>query len=88
MTSGAMVPRSLVIFGVCIPLALLLGYVMANPFSSRNILLVGAVMMVITLPLWMRWHHELLLLSWNSMLVAFFLPGQQPFWVPAALISL
>ncbi len=88
MTSGAMVPRSLVIFGVCIPLALLLGYVMANPFSTRNIMLVGVVMMVITLPLWMRWHHELLLLSWNSMLVAFFLPGQQPFWVPAAFISL
>ena len=88
MTSGINLVRTLIIFGICVPLALFVGYILADPLGYVNIATMGMILFTISLPLWMRWHHVLMVACLNSTLVAFFLPGQQPLWVPAVMISL
>ncbi len=69
-------PRWLLIYGVCIPLALLLGYLVATPFAFTSYATVGLVLGALALPVLLRWHHALLIFLWNSYLIVFFIPGQ------------
>lgn len=68
--------RGLLISGLCLLLALLLGYLLATPLEYTSFSLVGLVFCVLLLPLFLRWHHSLLIISWNAALIVFFLPGQ------------
>src|SRR2546426_4913313 len=69
-------PRWLLIYGVCVPLALLLGYLLATPFAFTSYATVGLVLSALALPVLLRWHHALLIFLWNSYLIVFFIPGQ------------
>src|ERR1043165_7317102 len=71
-------PRWLLIYGVCVPLALLLGYLLATPFAFKSYATVGLVLSALALPIFLRWHHALLIFLWNSYLIVFFIPGQPP----------
>jgi hypothetical protein len=42
----------------------------------------------LTLPIVLRWHHRMLIAVWNANLLLFFLPGQPPLWVGMAFLSL
>ncbi len=87
MTSSAIIPRKLIIFGIVLPLAAFVGYLLASPdFSS--LALVGLFFGVLTVPLFLRWHHPILVFTWNLSLILAFLPGAPPLWMPAGLISL
>src|SRR5208283_2392133 len=39
------------------------------------------------LPLFLRWHHVLLIVFWSSAFNAFFLPGRPHFWLLFAVLS-
>jgi hypothetical protein len=88
MTSDAVLPKNLLILGTCTLLAVFLGYALTDPFVFQNLTAIGLVIFTISLPIWLRWHQVLMLIFWNSTLVAFFLPGMAPIWVPAACVSL
>lgn len=75
MTNETAIPRNAILIGLTIPIALLLGYLMASPLQMKTLALVGLFLVALTLPLMMRWHHTLLILSWNASLIVFFLPG-------------
>ncbi|MEW6307037.1 MAG: O-antigen ligase family protein [Verrucomicrobiota bacterium] len=81
------VPRTLLIYGACIVLALLTGYFLATPERYISLAFVGMVLFLLSVPLLMRWHHLLLILSWNSSIVAFFVKGQIGLWVVIAALS-
>jgi hypothetical protein len=81
-------PRGLVVFGVCLPLAVLLGYLLATPFAFTSYVAVGLVLCVLAIPLLLRWHSALLFASWNAAVVIPFLPGQPYIWTVAAMGSL
>jgi len=79
------VPRNLIIFAIVLPIAALVGYQLATPDNYRSIGIVGMVLVVLCIPILLRWHHPLLILSWNSPLCLFFLPGELPLWMVMAV---
>ncbi len=84
----AVLPKSLVIFGVCIPLALMVGYLLATPTEMMSFGLVGMILLLLCIPLLLRWHYALLILTWNANMTVFFLPGQPSLWMLLAGASL
>ena len=69
-----------------IPLALILGILAASP-DEMSFMLVGILLFFLALPLFLRWHHAMLIVFWNSAFSAFFLPGQPDFWLLFAALS-
>src|SRR6266516_3815142 len=84
----AILPRSLIIFGICIPLAVIVGYLLATPTELMSFSAIGLVLLVLSIPLLLRWHYAALLFSWNANLTVFFLPGQPSVWMLLAGVSL
>jgi hypothetical protein len=79
--------RSLFIYSVCLPLAVLLGYLMANPYDIATFGVVGAVLFLLVFPLLLKWHHTWLIVCWNMTAVLFFLPGRPQIWLAVAWCS-
>jgi hypothetical protein len=88
MTTASNVLRSLLMYAIVLPLALVVGYLMATPQDFQNMALVGMLVMGLSIPLWMKWHTPLLFLSWNMTAVIFFLPGRPQVWLVMAFGSL
>lgn len=88
MTNAATIIRSLLIYGLCLPLAISLGYILALPLSRENLLFVAVATLLPLIPLLLRWHHILLVLSWNMSVVLFFLPGSPYVWIVMVAVSL
>ena len=72
----------------CLPLAVLVGYFLAEPLESANLAVVLGVCGVLSVPLAMKWHHPMLVFSWNLMFNPFFLPGRPQLWTIMACMSL
>lgn len=87
MDRNAEIPRVALATGLIVPLAVIMGVLLVNPFAPTTIALVGLVFMVMVFPLWLRWHHPLLICLWNGAFVAFFLPGRPPVWVALAVLG-
>jgi len=80
--------RSLVIYAVCIPLAVWIGYLLAAPADRVTFGYAGVLALIILTPILLRWHHFLLVASWNFTMTIFFLPGSPPVWLLMTAISL
>src|SRR5215472_10186499 len=95
MSNSSTLVRSLVIYGICVPLALFLGYILGgleDPLfllspGSSSFWMVGSIIAVLATPFFLRWHHAWLIASWNVTAVLFFAPGRPQFWMPLVLIS-
>jgi hypothetical protein len=88
MTDNSPLLRALVVYAVCLPLAIFLGYLLATPEDMSNEAVIAGVVVLLTLPLVLRWHHPMLVLSWNMIAIAFFLPGRPPLFFPLCATSL
>jgi hypothetical protein len=88
MTSASTLLRSLLVYGLCLPLAVFLGYLMATPMDPTTFAAVMIVLFVLMIPLLLRWHHVWLIASWNTTAVIFFLPGSPQLWMGMAGLSL
>ena len=73
---------------MAIPLALLVGYLLATPFQFSTITIVGLVLAVLVAPIFLQFHYPILLFSWNAVFIVFFLPGKPNLWMVMAGISL
>jgi hypothetical protein len=82
------IPRAHLIMALCLPVAVLLGYFLAEPMESGSMAVIVLVMLVLAVPLMMKWHHPILVLSWNACVAPVFLPGQSQIWLPVAAASL
>ena len=80
--------RSLIIYSICVPLALILGYLISTPYDFTSFTVVGIVLCFLLVPLLLRWHQVWLIATWNMSVVLFFLPGRPLVWLPVAWISL
>ena len=65
---------------LCLPLAVILGYFLTDPLEPSSVALVGFVFAALAVPLMMKWHHPLLIFSWNAALAPAFVPGQPALW--------
>jgi len=88
MTSASLLLRSLIIYGLCLPLAVFLGYLLASPPDLGTLIFVGVLMFILTLPMFLKWHHPWLIASWNMSAAIFFLPGRPQLWMGMTAISL
>src|SRR2546429_8862823 len=88
MASTFVVSRSQLIYALCLPLAVLIGYFLAEPLESGSIAIVVFVLSVLCLPLLMKWYHPLLVMSWNALICPVFLPGRPALWMVMSLLGL
>ncbi len=85
---NAAVLRSLIVYAICVPLAIVIGYMLTNPMDYSTYGMFGVLALLIASPLLLRWHYELLFLSWNLGISTFFIPGQPPLWLVMVMLSL
>jgi hypothetical protein len=89
MSNALTIIRSLMIYGLCLPLAIVLGYLVPSiSMDLTSFIIVLLVLLLPLVPLMLRWHHFLLIASWNLSAVLFFLPGRPNVWIFMTLISL
>lgn len=88
MANTVAISRAQLIYGICLPLAVLLGFFLADPLEVSTVAVVAMVLAALSAPLLFKWHHSLLILSWNASVVLTFLPGNPSLWMPLALLSL
>ena len=88
MTNAVSLFRSLLIYGLCLPLAIFLGYLLATPLDFTTFATVGLVLLLLTVPILLNWHRPLLILCWSTSVVVPVLPGSPPMWLTMAGISL
>lgn len=80
-------PRKLVVLAIVLPLAAIAGYLLATPTEFDSLAFVGLLLMVLAIPFVLRWHHPLLIFSWNASIIIFFLPGSPYLWMVAGGVS-
>lgn len=80
--------RTLIIYAVCIPLAVWIGYLLAAPADRDTFNIAGIMALILAAPLLLRWHHFLLIAGWNFTMTIFFLPGSPPVWLLLTALSL
>lgn len=88
MNNAPAILRSLIVYAVCVPLALIIGYVLTDPMQYSTFAYGGIVALVLAIPLLLRCHYWLLLLAWSMTAVVFFLPGRPNLWLAATALSL
>ncbi|MDB6066953.1 MAG: hypothetical protein JWR26_3161 [Pedosphaera sp.] len=88
MSNSFLLIRTLIIYGICLPLAVIVGYMLATPDDSASLLLVVIVFSLLTIPLFLRWHHQWLIAAWNMSAVVFFLPGSPSIGLTICFVSL
>src|ERR1051326_3467489 len=79
--------RSLVIYAICVPLAIFLGYVLSDPLQRSTFIVFALLLAVLCAPFLLRFHHLLMVLTWNVTAVIFFLPGHPPLWLATIALS-
>ena len=82
------IPKTHLILGLSLPLAVLIGYVLAEPMELGSVAVVLGVFAVLCIPLLMRWYHPLLIFSWNSAISPVVFPGRAGLWMVMAFLGL
>jgi hypothetical protein len=92
MTSTSPILRTLLIYSICLPVAIFLGYIIASPYDpTRDIttyLGVGLVLFFLSIPLLLKWHRIWMVAAWNSCTMLYFLPGRPELWFALIWLSL
>jgi hypothetical protein len=78
----------LIIYALCIPLAVWIGYLLAAPADRGTFGIGGIMLLALCTPILLRWHHPLLVACWNLPLTVFFLPGSPQIWMLMVALSL
>jgi hypothetical protein len=68
--------------------AIVLGYALATPLDLSNLGIFMFVAFILSLPLMLRLHHPLLLLTWNSTALFYLFPGAPNLWLVVTALSL
>ena len=87
MTNNTALVRSIAIYAICLPLAIILGFMIANPLDRTTVISLMVVMFLLILPLLLRWYHAWLITIWNMTITFMYLPGQLPGWMPVACVG-
>jgi hypothetical protein len=81
-------PKNLIIFGIVIPITLLLGYVLSDPGQIMSVGVVFVVLSILSIPVLLKHNYPILIFSWNFPLIIGVLPGQPSLWIIMAFASL
>jgi hypothetical protein len=87
MTNNPAIVRSLLVYIICLPLAILLGFLVSDPLDKHNVVMFGVGALLLLLPLLLRWYHAWLIAIWNMTVTFIYMPGLLPGWMPMACIA-
>lgn len=79
--------RAQFVFALCLPVAVLLGYLLADPTELTSVAAVTLIIGILSIPLLMYSYHPLLIITWNAAVVPVFLPGQPYLWMIVAFVG-
>lgn len=88
MTGTFEFQKKAIVLAIILPVAALMGYLLATPEDMSSIALVGLMVGALTIPIFLRWHYPILIFSWNAAIIVFFLPGQPSLWMLMACVSI
>jgi len=80
--------RSLIVYAFIVPIAILMGYLLANQMDYQSLGFMTVLGSLMVFPLLMKWHYPLLIFSWNLPATLFFLPGHPTFFTFMVVVSL
>ncbi len=80
--------RSLIIYSIIVPLAIFVGYSLANPLDLDTLGFYGVLGILLISPIILRWHMEILVFSWSCSVAVFILPGRPGLWLVMVVMSL
>ncbi len=80
--------RLLITYAICIPLAMLVGYLLCNPLDFGTLGFFGLITLLLLSPIVIKYHYPLLILAMSAPVFCFFLKGNPPLWQVATMLSL
>ncbi len=80
--------RSLIVYAICVPLAIVVGYLLSDPLTLQTVYFTGALVAVLVFPLLMKWHYPLMIFSINLPATLFFFPGHPTLFLAMVATSL
>jgi len=87
MANTFVASRAHIIWGICLPLAILVGYLLADPVDQGSLAVFVLLAAVLSVPLVLKWHHTLLVLTWNAAIVPFVFPGMMSLWMALGVVT-
>src|SRR5688572_11236985 len=81
-------PRGLLIFALCIPLAVLMGFMLADPMMSSNRMVISGALFALLIPALLTIHHRALIWVAGAVMIAWFVKGQPQMWMVMAFVSM
>src|SRR6476469_1213207 len=87
MINNSALARSMVIYAICLPLAIFLGYLITDPLDRTTDITLTVVLFLLVLPLLLRWYHAWLIVIWNMTITFMYLPGMLTGWMPVACVG-
>jgi hypothetical protein len=88
MNNAPAVLRSLIVYAICVPLAIMVGYLLTNPLDYSTAAIYGVLGLTLVLPILLRWHYPLMLLCFNTSIFVFFLKGNPNLGLVMMVLSL
>jgi len=87
MANTFVASRAHIIWGVCLPLAILVGYLLADPVDQGSLAVLVLLAAVLSVPLVLQWHHPLLIFTWNAAIMPSFFPGIMSLWMALGVVT-
>jgi len=88
MTNPASAMRLLITYAVCIPVAVVVGYLLTNPLDYGTLGFLGLLIAVLISPIFIKWHYPMLVFGLACPMTCFFLIGKPPLAQVVVMISL
>lgn len=83
--------RSLIVYAICVPLAIAVGYMLTGVYGNLDYGTLGffaAIVGLLILPILIRWHYPLLLVSASLPAYMFFIKGSPTLFMLMTVVSL
>lgn len=84
MDGGLPIQRTLILYVLVLPLAMFLGYTLAEPLETGTLAVLVMIAALVGLPVILRFHHPVLVFCWHLAINPFFLPGRPYLWMLVA----
>ena len=78
MTNPVNAIRMLVTYALCIPLAILVGYLLTDPLQYGSMGVFGLIALLLMSPIFIKWHYPLMVFALWSPVYCFFIKGDPP----------
>lgn len=80
--------RSFIVYAICAILAIIIGVLMTNPMTYSSLGFVAVLCAVMFVPIVLKWHYPLTLLSWNAPIMMFFIKGDPRLFLVMITLSI